>query len=609
MCGIAGFISKTRQDEKIDNFVRDISHRGPDNQSYIINSVGQAFLHMGSTRLAIRGDSNEDMPMVSKNGDVIIYNGEIFDIKTIKTYLNNERIYKGDTRLLFDLLRENVSDISKVNGMYAFAYFDNIKKKLFLGRDKLGIKPLFYSITKDGDIYFSSEMKSLINALPNTLNIREKSIDSLFLFNGIAKDVEFIDGVKSVKPGELLSIDLLSQNKLESKSYKNYQELDDSIGKNNFEELMTDVVKDHLNADTGVDLFLSGGIDSSLLAYIIKSKLKTSVRHFSLTFENKGFDESNNISKLSESLSLESKIFSFNEREIDTYVNEALTNMNSPILDYSFVPTYLLAKETSKFTKAVLSGDGADELFGGYEWYRGILFYSLIPYKLKIIISKIINNLNFVNKKNSYLPFSEKVYLFFKFISKQPHVQMIIWQSSYQNFDSKKIEYLASQLSKYIDSETSIQNNLRKIDLNNFLYSNVLPKVDVASMANSLEVRPPYLDDRIISFAFNNKYSNRISASYTKTFLRDYLDNTEIKFINRSKKQGFGFPLSKWLNDYGIDRIRQLFIDGNLVYSANQESHIKEIIFKDNLNINDIRELWAYYVISIWCADNKVNLI
>jgi len=608
MCGIVGLISKSRQENLISNFLSEISHRGPDSKKYIINSINEEYIHLGSSRLSIRGDSNEDMPMINDDNDVFVYNGEIFDMKSIENLLSNNKKYKGDTRMLFDLLHNNIQNISKVNGMYAFAYFDRINKKLFLGRDKYGIKPLFYTINKSGDIFFSSEMKSLIKFSQQEKYINEESIEALFLFNGIPQGQELIQGIKSVKPGELLSIDLTSQNKITShlfnSDYKSYTHL----YKENFQELMSKVVQDHLSADTSVDLFLSGGIDSSLLAYIIKTKLNKKVRHFSLSFENKSYDEKNNILQISKTLSLESKIFTFNEHNTDIYVSDAISNMNSLILDYSFVPTYLLSKETSKYTKAVLSGDGADELFGGYEWYRGYLYYTKTPYKIKFTISEIIKKLNLTSKNNRYLSFAAKLNYFFKFISADPLSQTIIWQSSYQNFDKRKIKIISNEVSKYIDSELNNLENLRKIDLNIFMYTNVLPKVDIASMANSLEVRPPYLDDRIVEFALNTKNSNQISMLKTKIFLRDILKETNLEFLNKSRKQGFGFPLSSWIKNHGIEKIRQLYADENLIYPTNQEAYIKDLIFKKDLNPNILRELWSYFVLSTWCLDNNIKL-
>ena len=153
-----------------------------------------------------------------------------------------------------------------------------------------------------------------------------------------------------------------------------------------FEDLMEIVVQDHLNADTSVDLFLSGGIDSSILAYFIKTKLEKDVRHFSMTFSNRSFDESTTIKKISSTLGLESKIFTFDDNLIDQYVSESINNMGSLVLDYSFVPIYLLSKHTSQYTKAVLSGDGADGFCD--EWYRGILYHQFLPFSIQKLFTK-----------------------------------------------------------------------------------------------------------------------------------------------------------------------------------------------------------------------------
>ena len=207
----------------------------------------------------------------------------------------------------------------------------------------------------------------------------------IFLFNGLNSNKDYIKGIKTVQPGEIISFDLNNSNNIETFKIDSFNETNDEI--DSFEDLMEIVVQDHLNADTSVDLFLSGGIDSSILAYFIKTKLEKDVRHFSMTFSNRSFDGTT-IKKISSTLGLESKIFTFDDNLIDQYVSESINNMGSLVLDYSFVPIYLLSKHTSQYTKAVLSGDGADELFGGYEWYRGILYHQFLPFSIQNNLQK-----------------------------------------------------------------------------------------------------------------------------------------------------------------------------------------------------------------------------
>lgn len=610
MCGVVGFISDNKDINLINNFVKDLEHRGPDNKDYVIIKVGKKYLHIGSARLSIRGDSRENMPMQSESKNVLAYNGEVFDMDILKQTLNNNVNYLSDTRLLLDLFSQNIENVKKVNGMFAFAFYNDSKKKVYLGRDLLGIKPLYYTIKKNGEVFFSSEIACLIKNSGSKYSLNQENLMDIFLFNGLNNNVENIKNIKSVQPGEIISFDLNLSNEVKNFYFNSFNESNSDF--DNFEDLMKIVVKDHLRADTSVDLLLSGGIDSSILAYIIKSKLEKDVRHFSIAFSNRSFDESRTIKKISKTLRLESKIFTFDDNLTDQYVTEAINKMGSLVLDYSFVPTYLLSKHTSQYTKAVLSGDGADELFGGYEWYRGIIYHQLLPFSIQKFIYSIIKRINITNKNGKYLSFATKINFFYKYLVKDPYVQMLIWQSSYQNFNDDSVNKIAKEINLYINNlENKKYSNKkldREIDLNFFLRTNVLPKVDIASMANGLEVRPPYLDHRIIKFAKNHPKSNAVNLMNTKLFLRNFLENTELSFLNGLKKQGFGFPLSKWMKVYGIEYLNQMYIDNKLVLLEKDKKHINSLLSKNNLTPNDERELWGYYVLSKWCMNNKIYI-
>lgn len=604
MCGIVGFVSKEIKIELIEGFLKDITHRGPDSSNYSIIQSGDQFLHIGSARLSIRGDSREDMPMHTESGKVLVYNGEIFDINNLKKLLKNSKEYIGDTRMLLDLLDLDPLLTRKLNGMFSFAFYDNFKNKLYLGRDQLGIKPLNYCV-KNNEIFFSSEMSSLVKYSGNNYSTEKESIEKLLIFGGHHYNFDFIKGIKTVQPGELIEVDLMKNNQIKNIKF-NYKNLTEFTNID-FEELLIEVISDHLDADTPVDLFLSGGLDSSILALIIKNKLKRDVRHFSMSFENKSYDESENIIKISDSLHLKSHIFSFSENNLHNYVNDAIRNMHSLVLDYSFVPTFLLSKEASKHTKAVLSGDGADELFGGYEWYRGLKYFNLLSFTTKKIIMASVNKIAFKQNRYSYLSLSKKINYFFKYMAEDPYVQMLVWQSPYQNFDEKKVDLISEGISKYINSNISLEENYRNLDLNYFLYTNVLPKVDIASMSNSLEVRPPYLDNRIVNFAKNNLESNKVGYFRTKKYLRNYIDSTELKFLNNLPKKGFGFPISLWLEMYGMDEIKQLLKEKQLFHLDKDNEHLNFILNKENLSPNDERELWSYYIITKWFLENNIS--
>ena len=602
MCGVVGFVSRERKANLIKEFVKKVEHRGPDNLDSKIIAVNNKFLHLGSARLSIRGGKSENMPMVSKMNNFIIYNGEIFDTKFLYSKLDSPISYISDTRMVLDLLDGDINNVSHLNGMFAFAYFDSINEKLYLCRDKLGIKPLFY-IIKNDEIYFSSEIKSLIDTSNVSLEVSQDSVSKIFLFNGLKVDHN-LGGIKSVKPGELIEFDL-KKNTTSSRIFK--IENANSDLDLDFNELFKLVISDHLEADTPVDLFLSGGIDSSLIALTVKKELNREVRHFSLAFEDLSYDESELIKRIASDLNLDSLIFKFEKKNIDSYVSEAIQNMNSLVLDYSFIPTYILSKLSSKHTKAVLSGDGADELFGGYEWYRGIYYYNLLPFSLKKYIFNLVRSLDLNGQNYGYSTIYDKINLFFKYISNDPYVQMLIWQSPYSNFQKKDADIISNEIQAIVSENNLISENLRNIDLNNYLYSNILPKVDTASMANSLEVRPPFLDERIVKFALSNKNTNKIKFN-TKQFLKNHLKNTNLSYLNNYKKHGFGFPVAWWLKNYGLEEIRQMYKDNSLIYLDKDKQHVNNLVNKKNININEYRELWSYYIVSKWFKNNNIKV-
>lgn len=605
MCGIVGFTSNQINEQKIQNFTKEVSHRGPDKSDYKILKSGNKYIHLGSSRLAIRGDERESMPMKNTIGNHLIYNGEIFDTEIIKDKLEN-KTYFGDTRMLLDVLTKNIKNISLINGMFAFSFYDKEKEKLFLARDKLGIKPLYYSIDSNDDIIFSSEVQSLIKYSDSKHYIQKDELSNLFIFNGITKKSNLIKNIKILEPGQLISFDTKDSSVKMELNFKNFDKY--SLSDVDFDELLLTVLKDHLVADEKVDILLSGGIDSGLLAYVVKNLIGKDLNHFSLIFDDSSYSEEQNIKKIASTLSLQPNIFSFSNSNLIENVKEGIANMNSLVLDYSFIPTYVLAKEASNYTKAVISGDGADELFGGYEWYRGLKYFMLLPMPLKKIIEKLVNSINFPVKKYGYLNFNSKLDYFFKQIVSDPYMQMIIWQSPLATLNKRDIEKISKEISSHINSANSLEENYRNMDMNYFLYSNVLSKVDVASMANGLEVRPPFLDDRIVQFALENN-TNSTSYLKTKLFLRSHIKNTEIEFLTQFKKHGFGFPLLKWFELGGYDEIKNMYYEKQLIYPENFSNNISNIFRNETLNLNNARELWAYYITSKWIDQNSLDII
>ena len=603
MCGLVGFTSNQPNANLAKLALDNLSHRGPDSQNFKEIKFGDSFLYLGSTRLCIRGDNSCNMPLGNDDGDLIIYNGEIFDIKSLSDdYILSSS--KNDTWYLLDFLSSGKYDLNDINGMFAFAYLNKKDESLVLARDRLGIKPLWYGF-KDGEVYFASEQNVLINLLQQ-IKINDNGIHNALLFNGLGKNNNIIDNVYQLQPGHQLTL----KNDKSFTLVKYIKPLPQvNLPRNDlfyeFEKLMLTVLEDHLDADTEVDLFLSGGIDSSILAYLIKNKLKRDVRHFSVKFENHSFDESKQFKTTSNILGLEPTIFTIDNDNIPELVNEALDNMNSLVLDPSFVPTFLLCKNTAKYTKAVISGDGADEVFGGYEWYRAINIKNYFPLSSSKVLTNFFQLISKNIISNSYLSISDKLNLFSKYLQKDPLAQIMIWQSPLISFNEEELKVIKNTIVE--NYENILKNEVQNLDLNNYMHTNILPKIDIAGMANGLEIRPPYLDDRIIKFqnSINVKNNNLFK---TKLFLREYIKETDIKFLNKYKKHGFSFPLNIWFETQGRHFLVEMMKNNNNKFLLFEKKiDLDFILKKNNLNNNELRLAWSIFVIIKWIEKNEIK--
>ena len=602
MCGVVGFTSKKRNIKLISELMEKLSHRGPDNKDYIEIKFGNSYLYLGSTRLSIRGDETCNMPLSNEDGNVIIYNGEIFDIKTLSNDFNLS-LEKNDTYFLLDSLSKKKFNLNQVNGMYAFAFYNKLHDQLTLARDRLGIKPLWYSFQND-DIFFSSEQNNLL-ALIEHKELSNKSIYNSLIFNGLSKGEGIFEEIKQLSPGHKLTLNSDKTYSIEKFNLSQSNGIEDQSNLlKKFENLMIEVLDDHLQADTEVDLLLSGGIDSGILAYLTKNKLKKNLRHFSVQFENKSFDESNTFKKLSEKLKLDPIVFEIKNNDIPAIVNDALENMNSLVLDPSFIPTHFLSKKTSNYTKAVISGDGADEIFGGYEWYRAIKIKEGFPFFDNGLVAKFLKFIFENNNSTNYLGIPEKINSFYKSNHDDPLIQTLIWQSSLQNINDEVIEIIYQNVNSYTDLFSN--NSLQNLDMNFYMYTNIIPKIDIAGMANGLEIRPPYLDDRIIEFGKNIK--THTSLFKTKLFLREYIKNTDISFLNSKKKHGFAFPLYVWFKLQGYDYLNNKLKSNNkfLDFLKTKED-LSFLNSQLKLNNNELRLAWSIYVILNWLDKNEIN--
>ena len=601
MCGIAGFISDRQNKDLIESITNSMAHRGPDAIQTSIYKIGDNYLHLGSSRLSITGLDDGDMPMEDNNGNVIIYNGEIYELESLRSKYSLNLSSKSDTRHLLNILSsQNINEIKNLNGMFSFAYFEKSSQKLLIGRDRLGIKPLYFGSNNKFKFYFSSEIKPLFinNIIENKLN--ENSINNYLYLGGINSLDALFTEVKTQTPGSLTEF---KNNKLTSSTYREWTALTPLNGAsrtNDFHNLFSDALNDQLNAEVPVNLLFSGGIDSSLIALYAKKYLKRDVTAYSLGYENNFYDETKKAEQVTKNLEVDFVKFNFPNEKNEEIIDEVIHKLPEPIADPSIIPSYYLAKKVSKYTKVVITGDGADELFGGYEWYRGALISKYTPK----VVSPLLNLLSKINVgQNDHISSQDRVKLFSLGNSLPIPLKILLWQNY---IPSEKLEKQIKIYENYINklgfNENFDFNDLRKLDIKNYLYSNILKKSDISSMLNSLEIRPVFLDDRIVDFALNSENRNNFNILETKTFLKSIL-RSELKNYNFKKKHGFSHDFGEWTTNVGLK-----YLENNWMEIEEVHRFISNIKKDDQNKYFLSRHVWKFYSLFKWIEVNKVRI-
>tara|TARA_Y100001968_G_scaffold313758_1_gene338301 strand:- start:6475 stop:8427 length:1953 start_codon:yes stop_codon:yes gene_type:complete len=590
MCGIFGFFSstlKTEPEQVLSKCISVLNNRGPDAKGiWLDSSIGIGLAH---SRLSIIDTSaNGSQPMHSKSGRYILtFNGEIYNHKYLREHLKERSTdfhFKGDsdTETLIEAIDSFGLEqtLRLIKGMFAFAIWDKLTRKLFLVRDRLGEKPLYYGWINNS-FCFSSELKAL-KTFPGFQGSLDQSSVSMYMKYGyIPSPNSIFKGIKKLKAGQVLSFNS-SNNEIEINSYWSlFNTINNSLSnpfRGTFQEAINcltksidNTVKNQLISDVPLGAFLSGGIDSSTVVSSMQRQQKEAVKTFSIGFEDVSYDESKYAREISEYLGTEHTEIFFSNKDCLNIIPNLPNIYDEPFTDNSQIPTFLLSTVASKNVKVVLTGDGADELFAGYNRYKYFnqiyKFNSIIPDHLKKFTSKINPNLlySIVNKVPNFLKsaflseistqdtFSkiEKLLAISNLTSTKSYYQELISGNSEQDIFLNKNEYNSDLfINEAWDNLSSLEplERMMSIDMLYYLNDNILYKVDRACMSCSLENRSPFLDHEIIKFAWSLPMKFKLNGKTTKYILRELLFRTLPKEIYNRPKMGFSFPIEQWLD-------------------------------------------------------------
>ncbi len=574
MCGIVGFTGSQNKD-LLQRMADSIAYRGPDSDGYFANGL----INFGHRRLSILDLALGTQPMFDQRQEIsLIFNGEIYNYQELKrNYLSQYRFTTtSDTEVLIYLYLERGEEfLSLLNGMFAFALWDNRTKKLILARDRMGKKPLYYT-EHSGELYFASEPKALllIPGFKHELNFEAVSL--FFRLQFFPAALTPYKNVNKLLPGHSL---IWQNQKMEIKKYWQLTFNDsEDLDLKKFYGLLDDAVKIRLVADVPLGIFLSGGIDSTTVAYLAAQHSKQKIKSFSIGFADKSFDESKYSKLAAEFLGSQHYHHQFSRPDLLALVPKIFELADEPMADASLLPTFLLSQFTRQYVTVALGGDGADELFGGYQTFQAHYlanFYGQLPQFIKYLPEQVVKSLP-VSFANFSLDF--KLKQFIKGASQRGYRRDIEWLSIFNsNQQNELFKQTVHQYLQVINDQLLLSSFFEPSDIRDprsnilsfwqrgYLVDDILQKIDRTSMYNSLEARSPFLDFRLVSYVNNLPYDVKIKGWQTKWLLKQVMKQyLPPEIINRPKK-GFGVPLAEWfrtdLKDFLLDSLSKQNIE------------------------------------------------
>ncbi|OGW85321.1 MAG: asparagine synthase (glutamine-hydrolyzing) [Omnitrophica bacterium RIFCSPLOWO2_01_FULL_45_10] len=625
MCGICGYIHLDRAKRVsqyiLKNMMDTLANRGPDDEgAYLKDNVA-----LGHRRLSIIDLESGHQPMANEDGSIIIvYNGEVYNFLSLKaelTRIGHKFRTHSDTEVIIHAYEEYGDDcVNRFNGMFAFAIWDSRAKRLFLARDKFGKKPLYYAVF-DNQFIFGSELKAVLKHPSSIREIDLIAVSKYLSYEYVPTPFSIFKGIKKLEAGSSLSVSLEGEIKT-----GRYWDL--SIGQKNFFknpkdiearmlELLKESVRKRLVADVPLGVFLSGGIDSSSVVSMMAGLMDPKeIKTFSIGFKEKAFDESADAKKVADYFGTDHHEKILNPRAMLDVLEKILTLLDEPFADSSIIPTYLVSNFTRQYVKVALGGDGGDELFLGYPSFRAQkldIYFEMFPAPVRKASLYFMSKVTRGSSKDRGL--GSMMRRFSRGLNFPKDVRHQVWIGTFTPEDQRKLflsnkeldfspDAVYSSTQEYFQNSSSISplDRAMYIHMKTYMTDDILTKVDRASMANSLEVRAPFLDADFVEFVAsvpsNLKLRNFDSKWILKHALRDKLPRETL----RKGKQGFAVPVGEWLKA----DLRGLLLSAFDKSKIEREGifnygHVRNLIdgFLESKGPTT-KEIWALFMFEMW---------
>ena len=562
MCGIAGF-SYIKPDKKISkrffNTERYLSHRGPENTGFFKNP----HLDLIHTRLSIVDIKGGNQPIQNKRY-VLVANGEIYNDPEIR---KKNRTYKfvtnSDSESILALYERNgIDGLKLLRGMYAFIIYDKKRDEVIIGRDEFGIKPLYFSLMKNG-IAFCSETKPIVSLKKSIPNINVWKLFEYMQLQYSSGTETLYEGIQRVAPGQILVIkrgkiikSFLSSFTQKKKSI-NDAELIASLDKS-----LRESVSSHLRSDVPYCIFFSGGIDSMLLLHYVHQLKKENVTAYSISFDE---DTSKSLEKITQTYNVDLVKVKFSEDDFWNWIFLAAEKIDEPVADYAILPTLKLASIASKKYKVALTGEGGDELFGGYGRY----------------------------KKSQRVLFGKKDYL------PKGAFNDVLGSKKFQNWEYE----LKNLNSFFLKNKVTRLQSFQLFDYYNWLPNNLLVKLDRCLMTFSMEGRTPFIDKKLFNKLFYISDKEKIYNGVSKFYIRKFLNSNIQNYNFFEKKKGFTVPISEWIPKK-INNLRELLLKQDFLKEYFSKDELVKICNATRINKKFVKPLWHIIFFTSWYLVN-----
>ncbi len=621
MCGINGLVYKNAENTDVQNIIgkmnQKIIHRGPDEDGFFVEQLEDKTIAFAMRRLSILDLSTGKQPIFTEDkSKVIVFNGQIYNSEELKKTL----VQKGfafhtssPAKVVLKLYEcFGLESFKMLDGVFAFSIYDKILGKIFIARDFFGDKPLHYQHSEKGLIW-ASELKSIISVLDKKPEIDNTGLNLYFQLTYIPAPFTIYKGISKLESNSFIEYDVntnaLKIHEIHSEKIEK-QQISFDEAKKNVRKLVEESVSSRSVSDVSLGAFLSGGVDSSIISLCLSKQSDSKIDTFSIGFDKKSFDETEKSRLVANLIGSNHHEFVISEKDLTSHLDEILLNFDEPFADSSALPSYIVASKTVDYVKVALTGDGGDEVFGGYNKYLigGInqKYTSLVPRFLHQSVLKVANALTKQKGDERGLKFKVRKAL-----------NSIDYDDSFF-YNIIKLGFTDKEMSIYLNEKDRVKNPLayyqqripkpknltdfRNVDKMISLEGDMIVKVDRTSMLASMECRAPFLTREIWNYTLSLPDEYLLKGNNKKMILKKAFENEfPEQFLEKSKK-GFGVPVGDWLRQ-GMRSELLSYIDDKFLEDQDifDIQNIKKIVLNHLNSVEDNSfKIWTFYCFQKW---------